>query len=1631
MPGFIVGTLVAGSLGGVTGAIIGGLAAGVTSFAFQSLIGRSKQSPQGISGQNVDNIGIARGREGEPINRIFGTTLTGGQVLWISEFPKKIDSEAIERVGGTGRETRETPDEVWSVSLAIAFGEGGANTLIGNLYMNGILVNIGTLAERPETVDVLNGDPDQPVSSLLQTLQQEDYVKQQAASAGARFRNNYQTAPVLDADGNPVLDENGVAMREVVTPAYRNTAYVVIRDLPVFDFGNQVPYRIEAEIQRPPFNVEEDSLQAGITAATMLPGFGEFTYATSDIIVDDGFGNSSSRTLNADVSVSDIRISLRDMNARFRNVESVMFPVEWYADMDAGGVVKPGVDSYLSESLREIWFVSDVNRYSEIPLLTEGRGTPSDASIVQFIDYLAVDVDANGLSSPKSVIFSPRLRPMNGEIAYTDSFFGDTSVDDFRVRQNQLTFLRDRALFDYRRMILHYAYLCVIAHLQSGADISHFLVGHRLKGVTLHSETEELDAPDFSQRSFPTIMGVPGQSRRIAFKTTPAQDRASSGEVGTYFGNDFFEIGGNSPVQTFETRQGLSATFSNLAPGDYYLSGLAFTTDFDPARINNLYLVRYEGDTPTQAYHFLTEFRSVLDEPLYDPDATSPSIYWNYVGADQADTPFRVGQTVPQPTVRVNANTTFRWEYLANTRTTYPGAEAMAQLVRDARSVFRNYGMQTKVSYLADADEYGAQIREDWSGVQGFPLDAVWREADFVAVFDGNPKGDWRDDPQHEDLGTGEVSAYNIDSGNFQSESFPQGQRNYERGYIRGQVKGGEHFHYRYASRADRISQARTIIQDPNEGKHWVFRRKDFRNWMFEPHSYVNADGSRVGDGFVPQKPIMFVNACRAIDKATNDPVIEQPDIPPFSTGIESDLMQRRCHEVVNSVRNGDNDSRLAAIEQIAIREAEGDRRQAIMDLEENGDPDNGIAPVPEESRTVFRDINAAPDLSALPAEKNDDGEDNPAFAALPEATRNFIEGVMRGSRPSGDDLRNEDFLSDYPEAFDFRLPQFLGFAENPGRELILEANVTEGWDARPHPFFPAFSEIWSDTAQYPTGFSISGRVGVTNLSEFVTDLAVESGLREDQIDASGLRNELTPFNGYLASELGSAADLLDPLQTAYFFDMFESEGRIVAKYRHDTTVTDIPLSDLIPTQQLPRGLRMMRRHDPDIVDLVTLSYFDRGNRHSVANSNARSNTIVTNKKANLELPISLSKEEADAICRIMQDEQEQEREEGEYNLPLNYSFLDPGDLIRVDGRLQKITFITQGETLQVQTISASGTIYDRVLGTASQTRSPVIRPIGRPRAFALDAPLYETESGAPLRFLLGAYQNPFPRFVRVLRADGGAGGLIQSPTLIGNLRSIGTTGSRFTLDHKGFIDVQLHRADAQLESVTDAELLRSGLNRIVAIETAQGFIEMKMFGRADFLGTENGLPVYRLSKLLHGVLGTNRLIAPHPTRSRVYFPNLASLRTYIPPSDELFDRDEELRFVPSGVSLADIDILTRAVTRPAIEQVANNPPPAHLKKQILENGDIRWSWVRRAYRGLGLDGFSSAVGRSRDGDGAYRWRILDSDFEELHKGETTDTQYTFTVAEQMAHGGIRNRHIFEVSHAFRDYPGQRTLLFN
>ena len=474
-------TLVLAAAGSALGGAVGGSVAGLTSMVLGKAIGATvgsmiDQRVMGLGAEpvetgRVDRFRIMGSSEGAGLPRAYGRMRLAGQIIWSSRF---LETFSEDRVGGKGGGGGQTVREFsYSVSLAIALCEGEI-LRIGRIWADGQVVDQKGLVLR-----LHRGEEDQLPDPVISAVEGADRA-----------------------------------------PAYRGTAYVVLENLDLTPFGNRIP-QFNFEVFRRPSKMIP-GLPASpfeqVRGVALVPGSGEYSLATEPVYLERGKGRGEYLNIHNDLGEPDINVSLDHLSCELPAAQSVSLVVSWFGDDLRCGrcLLQPAVEQKEQDVEEMPWRVAgagrsrakSVSRLDGHPMF---GGTPTDQSVVQavqqirgrgksvmFYPFVLMDIPLeNGLEDPWSDASKQPAVPWRGRITLsrapgrpgspdktsgaTDevrAFFGSATPGDFRRTEGRVEY--DGAEeWSYRRFILHYAHLCVVA-----GGVDSFCIGSELRGLT-------------------------------------------------------------------------------------------------------------------------------------------------------------------------------------------------------------------------------------------------------------------------------------------------------------------------------------------------------------------------------------------------------------------------------------------------------------------------------------------------------------------------------------------------------------------------------------------------------------------------------------------------------------------------------------------------------------------------------------------------------------------------------------------------------------------------------------------------------------------------------------------------------------------------------------------------------------------------------------------------------------------------------------------------------------------------------------------------------------------------------------------------------------------------------------------
>ncbi len=478
-------TILLSAAGAAIGSSIGGSVLGLSMTAVGRFIGASlgrvlDQRLMGAGSEAVETGRIERFRltgagEGAAVPQVYGRMRVGGQVIWATEFTEHVQ-ETGGSGGGKGAPAQPKVRQYsYSVSLAFALCEGQITGII-RIWADGAEIAPNRLNMR-----VYTGSEDQLPDPKIEAV---------------------------EGVGN--------------VPAYRGTAYVVMENLDLEQFGNRVP-QFSFEVTRP--DLSEDDVPSLVQGVAVIPGTGEYALATDPIYLSANgssgsslFGGGGVANVNSPSEEPDFVTSLRQLRDEAPNCKATSLIVSWFGnDLRCGACsIRPKVEQTGYDADAMPWSVSGLARSEAEALPTsEGRpvygGTASDASVIQAIQRLQSEgmevmyypfilmdqMDGNDLTDPWTGDADQPVLPWRGRItlsvapdqpgtpdktaaadAEVAAFFGTASASDFAVGPVSVVY-GGPAEWGYRRFILHQAALCATA---GGVDA--FCIGSEMRGLT-------------------------------------------------------------------------------------------------------------------------------------------------------------------------------------------------------------------------------------------------------------------------------------------------------------------------------------------------------------------------------------------------------------------------------------------------------------------------------------------------------------------------------------------------------------------------------------------------------------------------------------------------------------------------------------------------------------------------------------------------------------------------------------------------------------------------------------------------------------------------------------------------------------------------------------------------------------------------------------------------------------------------------------------------------------------------------------------------------------------------------------------------------------------------------------------
>ncbi len=421
-----------------------------------------------LQGPRLESAQLQTSSEGAGLPLVYGRVRLGGQIIWATRFKEtKTTKSADDGKGGP-----RVDEYSYSASFAVAIAMGPIDG-VGRVWADGRPLSLDKVTWR-----LYRGTEDQQPDPLIEAVEGTGDVS-----------------------------------------AFRGVAYIVFENLALDAFGDRLP-QLNFEVFRAPASGDgQPRLEALARGVTLIPGSGEFAYATTVVRRDVGPGVESFDNLNNARGQTDVLAAIDDLETHLPHCASVMLVVSWFGDDLRLGAcqLRPGVETRDKTTRGLEWRVQGLTRTHGDVLevsRTDDRpnygGTPSDNAVLEAIaelkargfkvalyPFILMDVPTgNGFADPyggaEQAAFPWRGRitchPAAGQPGTVDktavaasqiaAFIGTCTPEHFSASDDTIAYAGPDE-WSLRRMILHYARL---AEAAGGVDA--FVIASEMRGLT-------------------------------------------------------------------------------------------------------------------------------------------------------------------------------------------------------------------------------------------------------------------------------------------------------------------------------------------------------------------------------------------------------------------------------------------------------------------------------------------------------------------------------------------------------------------------------------------------------------------------------------------------------------------------------------------------------------------------------------------------------------------------------------------------------------------------------------------------------------------------------------------------------------------------------------------------------------------------------------------------------------------------------------------------------------------------------------------------------------------------------------------------------------------------------------------
>lgn len=519
-------------------------------------------------------------------------------------------------------------------------------------------------------------------------------------------------------------------------------------------------------------------------------------------------------------------------------------------------------------------------------------------------------------------------------------------------------------------------------------------------------------------------------------------------------------------------------------------------------------------------------------------------------------------------------------------------------------------------------------------------------------------------------------------------------------------------------------------------------------------------------------------------------------------------------------------------------------------------------------------------------------------------------------------------------------------------------------------------------------------------LRDIVSDLVLKSGqFNVSEIDLTSLTND--SVDGFILKNSTTIRTALEYLQSAFFFDKVEEDGKLKFKSRGNASILSIPESDLGAREpgQETENIVVTRQSELELPQEVNVEAMDPDNDYWPTEQRSLRFFTKSREKVNVLLPIVLKVDRVRQIAEVGHFLAWVEKNNLKFSLSNKYLFLSVADVIDVTARgttyKVRINDIDYGQPgiLEIDSVAEEpGQYVNTSKGIPSKTITNKVKFVGKTIGFLMDIPMLREEDNDSGFYIAvgkesdsinwkGAGQfSSLDNLTYKKLANFSISAAHGVPT---NKLQIGNT---FVFDFQRTVNIEMK--SGTLSSAAEIDVLNGVNTALLGNEIIQW-----QTATLEADGT------YTLSGLLRGRRGTEWAMSTHQIGERFIVLTSAVLKRMIRSSDEI-GLSKFYKAVSTGLSLDDVTAIQFSNLA-----VGKKPfSPVHITGIRDGSNNLTIDWIRRTrFAGGWRDFVDAPLNESNE---SYDLEILSGTSVKRTVSGLTTTQYIYSAADQITDFG-------------------------